>query len=82
MSRIHGRGTAQNFPDFALNLEICISKPNCFFTSVFYVFYSFCFMIHTYCVIFGVIFSLFFAQNYKIKVMTVQKKSIFFLISD
>ena len=61
------RATAQNFPDFAQNLEICMRKPRFFSSSIFNLFYSFCLMIHTYYVIFCVTFALFLVQNFKIK---------------
>ena len=64
MSRSHGGATAQNFPDFVQNLEICMRKQ--FFLFYFNIFQTFFFMIHTYYVIFGVIFALFLAQNLKI----------------
>ena len=71
MSRSHGRATAQNFPYIVQNLEICMRKPHFLFK--LYLFYSFCFMIHTY----DVIFALFLAQNFKTKVLTTHKKSTF-----
>ena len=43
----------------------------------FNLFYSFFLILHKYQVIFSDIFPLFLAQNYKTKVLTVQKKSSF-----
>ena len=60
---VRGRATAQNFPDFAQNLEIFMRKP-IFFV---YIFYSSCFMINTNYVIFGVIFVLFLRTILKLK---------------
>ena len=47
MSRSHGRATAQNFAEFAQNLEMCTPKleKSCIFTilTCFYQFYVICF---------------------------------------
>ena len=62
MSRSHGRATAQDFPDFAQNLEICMQKlKNYSFKPLL----PFFFMIHTYYAIFGLILALFLAQKCK-----------------
>ena len=45
----------------------------------FNLFYRFFFMIHTYYVISGVICALFLGQNFKIKVLTMQKKITFWM---
>ena len=71
MSRLHGRLTAQNFLEFAQNLENCMrnTKNVCISTS----FFSFFFMIHIYYVSLGVVFALFLAQSSKTKVLTAHK---------
>ena len=63
MSGSHSRATAQNFPDFAQNLESFMRKPFFFFFLPLWQYYA----------IFGVIFALFLAQNFKTKVLTTQK---------
>ena len=63
MSRSHGRATGQHFPDFAQSLEICMRKLRIY--AITPLFYSLFFMIHTYYVMFGVIFALFLAQKFK-----------------
>ena len=70
MSQSHDRATAQYFPDLVQNPEICMRKPKFMHFSLFY---SFCFTIHTYYVIFDGIFALFLAQNLKSKVLIAQK---------
>ena len=71
MSRSHGRTTAQNFPEFAQNLDYCIYELIFFaFQPLFVVFF---FLIPTYYVILGVIFALFHLQNFKTKDLTAQK---------
>ena len=75
MSRSHGRATGQHFPDFAQNLEIFMRKLRKYALTP--LFYSLFFMIHTYYVMFGVIFAFFLGQKLKKKVLTAQKKSSF-----
>ena len=73
--RSHGRGTAQNFPDFAQNLKICVHKfKKIIILNSFTVYF---FMFHTYFMIFSENFLLFLAQNFKTKVFTAPKKSTF-----
>ena len=63
-----------NFPDLAQNPEICMRKPKIYaFTPLL----QFFFMIHTYYVIFGVIFALLRAQNFRTKTFDRSKKSFF-----
>ena len=61
VSKCHGCASVQHFPDFAQNLEIFVSKLRMYALTP--LFYSLLFMIHTYYVMFGVIFALFLAQK-------------------
>ena len=70
MSRSHGRATAQNFLEFAQNLEHCMRKLKIY---AFNLLFSFFFMIHIYYVSLGVVFALFLEQNFKTKVLTAHK---------
>ena len=72
MSRSCGRATAQNFPEFAQNLENCMRKP-IFFFSILTTFSVFFYIIHKYYVLLDVIIALFLAQNFKMEVLTAQK---------
>ena len=65
MSRSHGRASAQNFPDFAQNLEIFMRKLRTYaFTP------HFTFLLHDSHILcdFCVIFALFLAQKFQNKV--------------
>ena len=64
MSQSHGRATAQNFPDFAPNLEICMRE-----LKKLWILTSFKFFLHD----FGLIFAFFLAQNCITKILTAQK---------
>ena len=68
MSWSQDRATAQNFPEFAQNLENCMRKQKNAFLPL-YLFFFFV-MIHTYYVILGMIFTLTLAQNFGTKVLT------------
>ena len=71
MSRSHGRATAQNFAEFAQNLEICTPKlkNSCIFT----IFTCFC----TFYVTFWVFFMHFLAQLFQKLSSDRAKKSTF-----
>ena len=70
MSRSQGRATAQNFTEFAQNLENGMCKLKIY---AFYPLFMFFFLIiHTYYVILGV--TLFLAQNFRTNVLTAQKR--------
>ena len=70
-SHSRGRATAQIFPDFAQNHEICMRKLNFFRISTSVTVYVF--MFQTYCVIFSENIVFFLAQKLKTKVLTAQK---------
>ena len=69
--RVSKCATAQNFPDFPQNLEICMRKLKIdAFKSFFTIFL---FMIHKCYVLFFAIFKFFLAQNLKTKILTAHK---------